>query len=85
MTPTNTPNHRAVNYAAAMVFVIITVLLVTVSRTTVDAATPTRSHASKPVVTATTTLPQSGSATPASMSYHDGINVAAISVAAYDR
>jgi hypothetical protein len=85
MTPTKTPNHRVVNYAAAMVFAIITVMLLALSRTTVDAATHSPAHGSKRIVTAATALPPSRSTTAASMNYHDNIDVAAISVAAYDR
>lgn len=84
MTQPTDPRNRPFAIAAAIVVAISAALIFASSHTSVAADTPVRAQTVRQTVT-TVQLPSQGTlATPASMKYHDAINVSAVAVAAYE-
>lgn len=85
MNHTTSPINRPFNVATAIIIAISAVMIFVSSFNTADAVAPVHAKATTQALSTAAAQPQTASATPASMNYHDGINVAAIAVAAYDR
>ena len=80
-----TRKNRPLAFIPALVIWISAVLILASSHTMVEATTAVRVQAATQVADIALAQPQLPSGTPASMNYHDEINVSAIAIAAYER
>jgi hypothetical protein len=79
MSKSSTLRNAALNFVAGIVIAITAQTILAASKTADSPADTAKTQAAASNVSP----PQSDSDTPASMNYHDGINVSAIAIAAY--